>query len=206
MHARSTTVRSRGDTLDAGIAYVRDEVRPAIEAIDGCRGMSLLVDRESNSCIATSAWTDLEAMRASEPLIAPLRDRAAAVFGSTPQAREWEIAVLHREHQVPPGGHARVTWTRVPVGNLDGMLHLFRTSTLEQIEALPGFCSASLLIDRNSGDGALAVVYDDLHTLVASRSPAAALRADSLQETGAQLLDVAEFSIAFARLGVPETV
>ncbi len=206
MHARSTTLRSRAESLDQGVAYVQNVVRPVIEALDGCRGMSLLVDRETNSCIATSAWTHLEAMRDSEPVVAPLRDRAMAVFGSSPQVREWEVAVLHRDHPVPSGAHARVTWTRVPAGNLDAMLYLFRVGTLDQLEALPGFCSASLLIDRASGDGALAVVYDDLDALVASRAPAATLRTDSLEGMGAQLLDVAEFSVAFARLGVPETV
>lgn len=204
MHARSTTLRSRAETLDRGIAHVRDEVRPAIEALDGCRGMSLLVDRETSSCIATSAWTDLEAMRASEPAVAALRDRAMAVFGGTPQIRAWEIAVLHRAHPVPAGAHARVTWTRVPTRAVDGLLYLFRVGTLEQIEGLPGFCSTSLLVDRASGDAALAVVYDDLDALLASRAPAAALRTDSLEGMGAQLVDVAEFSVAFARLRVPE--
>jgi hypothetical protein len=206
VHARSTTLRGRDDALDDGIAYLRDEVRPALEALDGCRGMSLLVDRETASCIATSAWSDLDAMRASESAVAPLRDRAMAVFGSTPQVREWEIAVLHRDHAVPADACARVTWTRVPVDDMDGLVYLFRAGTLEQIEALPGFCSASLLIDRATGDGALAVVYDNLDALAASRHPAAVIRADSLEGMGAQLLDVAEFSVAFAHLGVPETV
>jgi hypothetical protein len=206
VHARSTTLKGRDDALDDGIAYVRDEVRPALEALDGCRGMSLLVDRETASCIATSAWSDLESMRTSESAVAPLRDRAMAVFGGTPEVREWEIAVLHRDHAVPEGACARVTWTRVPVSGMEGLIYLFRAGTLEQIEALPGFCSASLLVDRASGDSALAVVYDDADTLAASRQPAAALRTDSLESMGAQLLDVAEFSVEFAHLGVPETV
>jgi quinol monooxygenase YgiN len=206
MHARSTTVRGRAETFDDALAHVRDEVRPAIEAMAGCRGMSLLVDRDTSSCIATSAWEDVDAMRASEPEVARLRDRTMAIFGSAPQVREWEIAVLHREHAAPDGACARVTWTRVPVARTDSLLYLFRAGTLAQIEALPGFCSASLLLDRASGESALAVVYENGDALAASRSQAAALRADSLEGMGAQLLDVAELTVAFAHLGVPETV
>ena len=206
MHARSTTLRSRAETLDDGIAYVRDEVRPAIESLEGCRGMSLIVDRETASCIATSAWRDQDALRASEAAVAPMRDRAMAIFGSTPQVREWEIAALHRDHPVPYGACARVTWTRVLVSGMDGLIYLFRAGTMDQIQGLPGFCSASLMIDRTTGESALTVVYDDEAALVMSRQPAAALRSDSLESMGAQLLDVAEFSVAFAHLGVPETV
>ena len=45
MHARSTTITGRPEAVDEGIAFVRDEVQPAITAMDGCLGLSLVVDR-----------------------------------------------------------------------------------------------------------------------------------------------------------------
>ena len=77
MYARSTTIEARPESIDAGIAYVRDEVMPALEAMHGCIGISLMVDRETGRCITTTAWEAEEAMRASAEEVAPVRDRAA---------------------------------------------------------------------------------------------------------------------------------
>ena len=81
MYARSTTIQAQPSSIDAGIAHVRDEVMPALRDLEGCVGVSLLVDRESGRCIATSAWESDEAMRGSAERVAPIRDRAAQAFG-----------------------------------------------------------------------------------------------------------------------------
>ena len=81
MYARSTTIQAQPTSIDAGITHMRDKVMPALEAIDGCVGLSLLVDRTSGRCIATSSWESEEAMRASAESLRPMRDRAAGLFG-----------------------------------------------------------------------------------------------------------------------------
>ena len=206
MHARTTTVQGSPERVDAGIAMVRDEVMPALEQMDGCVGLSMLVDRETGGAIVTSSWQDEQSMRATELRAGVMRDRAAMVFNARPEVREWEIAVLHRLRPTGAGACARVTWTKVDPSAVDQQLYLFRVGTLLQIEDLPGFCSASLLVDRASGTSALAVSYESREALTESRDPAMDLRADSTMRMGAQLLDVAEFEIALAHLRVPETV
>ncbi|EUA34784.1 hypothetical protein I552_5573 [Mycobacterium xenopi 3993] len=51
------------------------------------RRVSLLVDRQSGRCIATSAWESDEAMHASAERIQPIRDRAAQMFGGPRRSR-----------------------------------------------------------------------------------------------------------------------
>lgn len=77
MYARSTTIQAQPLSIDIGIAHVRDVVMPALTEIDGCVGLSLLVDRQSGTCIATSSWESIDAMRGSAARVAPIRDRAA---------------------------------------------------------------------------------------------------------------------------------
>ena len=206
MHARSTTFRDRPQALDAGIALVRDEILPVLLELPGCFGLSMLVDRGSGTCIITTAWEDEQALRASAGAVAPLRRRVQEHFGATPAVQAWEIGLLHRAHATGAGARARVTWLRMPRGLVDTQLAAFRSVLLPRAEALPGFCSASLLVDRLTGRAALAVVYDSPEALAASRAGAAALRADVVRRLSSELLDVAELDVALARLRVPETV
>jgi hypothetical protein len=90
-----------------------------LEGVDGYTGLSLLVDRSSGRCIATSAWQSEEAMRASAESIRSIRDRAAEVFGGSADVEEWEIAVLHRDHRSRDGACVRATWVKVNPFALD---------------------------------------------------------------------------------------
>ncbi|ORW28288.1 hypothetical protein AWB91_26485 [Mycobacterium paraense] len=206
MYARSTTIQAQPSSIDAGIAHVRDEVMPALQGMPGCVGVSLLVDRDSGRCIATSAWESDEAMRASTETVRPIRDRAAEMFGGAAETNEWEIAALHRDHRAPEGAGVRATWVKVPEGQMDSGIEFYKSSVLHQLEDLDGFCSASLLIDRASGRGVSSVTFDSLDAMERNRDQASALKIASMREAGVQELDEREFELALAHLRVPELV
>ncbi|OBI56365.1 antibiotic biosynthesis monooxygenase [Mycobacterium sp. E796] len=206
MYARSTTIQAQPSSIDAGIAHVRDEVMPGLQAMAGCIGVSLLVDRESGRCIATSAWESEDAMRASGDQVTPIRDRAAEMFGGTANVEQWEIAALHRDHRAPDGAGVRATWVRVPQGQMDPGIEYFKSSVLPQLEELDGFCSASLLVDRASGRGVSSVTFDSMDAMQRNREQATALKIASMREAGVEELDEREFELALAHLRVPELV
>lgn len=206
MYARSTTFKDRPEAIDDAVVMVRDEVMPAVQAMEGCVGLSMLVDRTSGSCIVTTAWASLPDLESSAPRVAPLRDRAHRLFGSRPEISVWEIAVLHRAHAVGDGACARVTWSRLAHDRMDDHREMFASHLLPQVEQLPGFCSASLLMARDSGLATVAVVYDSREALEANRSAARGLREDAVRRVPSELLDVAEFEVPMAHLRVPETV
>src|SRR5271167_4138544 len=126
MYARSTTIQGQPSSVDAGIAHTRDSVMPALEGIDGCVGLSLLVDRTSGRCIVTTSWESEEAMRASEESIRPVRDRAAELLGGSRQVEEWEIAAMHREHRASEGACVRATWVKVGPDQIDRGIDFYR--------------------------------------------------------------------------------
>ena len=47
MYVRSSTVRGNPQSIDAATAYLRDKVMPAVTALDGYVGLSMLADRDS---------------------------------------------------------------------------------------------------------------------------------------------------------------
>lgn len=186
------------------MAHIRDEVMPALQAVDGCVGLSLLVDRESGRCIATSAWRSEEAMRASEAAVAPVRHRAVEVFAGTATVDEWEIAVVHREQPTGPGARVRATWLRARPELFDRAVEYYRTSVLPSMEELDGFCSASLMLDRTSGRAVSSATFTGQDALDRNRDQARSLRTARLRDLGADQLDVGEFELALAHLRVPE--
>jgi heme-degrading monooxygenase HmoA len=191
-------------SIDAGIAHIRDQVMPTIQGIDGCIGLSMLVDRKSGRCIATSAWQSEESMRASEEQLRPIRGRAAEVLGGSPQVEEWEIAVLHRDHLSGAGASVRATWTQVEPAQLDRAIDVFKLASLPDVEKLEGFCSASLMVNRASGRAVVSVTYDSLDAMQRNRVEATTVRAAASREAGLEVLDVGEFELAVAHLHVPE--
>jgi heme-degrading monooxygenase HmoA len=202
--ARSTTIRARQESIDTGIAQVRDEVMPALLGMDGCIGLSMLVDRQGGRCIATSAWQSEEAMAASEEQLRPMRERVGEMLGGQPEVERWEIAMLHRDHTSNPGACVRATWVRVEPADLDDALEIYRTSVLPGVEGMDGFCSASMLVDRGSGRCVSSVTFDSMDALERSRQQAASMRDLATREARATVLDVCEFELALAHLRVPE--
>jgi quinol monooxygenase YgiN len=208
MYARSTTIRGNPGSLDDAIAYMRDEVWPVMQDMDGCVGLSMMCDRETGRCIATSAWADQQAMQASAEHVAPMRRHMMDRFGAGDdlEVQEWEIAVLHREHPAGDGACARITWTRADPGRVDQVLDMYRASLMPRIQEMPGFCSLSLLVDRDGGRAVGTVVLDGRAHLEQTREQARMLREEGVRIMGIDILDVAEMEVALAHLRVPETV
>lgn len=198
MHARSTTFNGRPEKIDAGIAFVKDEVGPMLDTIDGCRGLSLLVDRETGKCIATSSWENESAMHASDEQLRPIRDRGRDILGASMEMDNWEIAVMHRTHH---GECCRVSWLQ---GDVEAMMETFRVGILPELERTSGFCSGSLLVNRADGLGCATTAWETRAAMEASRSAADEMRSRAAHDAGGQIVDVQMFDLAYAHLHVPE--
>ena len=198
MYARSTTFHGRPGNIEAGIRFVKNEAGPMLDKIEGCRGLSMLVDHETGQCIATSSWASEAAMLASDEPLRPIRDRGRDILGGSMQVDTWEIAVMHRTHH---GECCRVSWLQ---GDLDAMTETFRFGILPELEQTPGFCSASLLVNPSTGLGCTTTAWETRAAMEATRSPADGIRSSAATDTGGEIVDVHEFDLAYAHLHVPE--
>lgn len=204
MHARSTTIQGRPDRIDDAIDFARNEAMPILTSMPGCAGVSLLVERESGRVIVTSSWETAEDMSAADEQLRPLRARGAEIMDGTPSVELWEMAVMHRAHAAPQGACCRVTWLRLNHTDPDRGIELYRTAVLPDVESIEGFCSTSLMVDRERGRACSTTTYDSLEAMAASRDRSWALRESAVREAGVDVIDVAEFELLLAHLRVPE--
>jgi quinol monooxygenase YgiN len=172
--------------------------------MDGCIGISMLVDRVSGRCIVTTAWQSKEAMDATAEQVRPSRERAAELLGGRPQVDEWEIAVMHRDHTSAPGACVRATWLRAQPDQLDRVIDVYKMGILPRLQELDGFCSASLMVDRTEGYIVGSLTFDSREAMERSREQTEELRQRGVRESGAELIEVGEFELALAHLRVPE--
>ena len=200
MYARSTTFQGRPANIDAGIKFFKTEAAPALYRIDGCRGLSLLVDRQTGQSIATSSWESEEAMLASDKQLRAIRDRGRDVLAGPMQIDAWEVAAMHRTQH---GSCARVSWLK---GEIDAMIGTFRVGILPQLEQTPGFCSASLLVDRFGALGCATTVWEDQPAMEASRLAADEMRSRVASDANGEIVEVHEFELAHSHLHIPEMV
>ncbi|WP_025735929.1 hypothetical protein [Mycobacterium genavense] len=207
MYARSFTIDGQPLSVDIGIAHVRNVVMPGMQETDGYIGLSLLVDRQSGRCIATSSWESIASMRASAERVAIIRDHVALMFDGSASVEEWHIASLHRRHRSHEGAFVRATWLKVVPGQLERSMDFYRMAVLPEMERLEGFCSASLMIDHPAGRRAVSCsTFDSQEAMARNSDEASQLRSRRARELGAEIVDVAEFELAIARLRVPELV
>jgi len=206
MYARSTTVRGDPGAMDDTIAYVRNEVMPALMGMSGCVGMSMLCDRESGRCIVTSAWADETSMHATEQSVQDFRRRAAEIMGGEQSAQAWEIAVMHRMHESHDGACARVSWGENDPDRTSDNLETVRMAMLPRLEELPGFCSVSLMVDRATGRSAITSTYDSRADMERAAEAVMGLREEFGPAMGVRITDTATYDVVLHHLRVPETV
>jgi len=206
MYARSSTFRARPESVDAGIEYTRDEVLPAFLGMDGCLGLSMITDRESGLCIATSAWRSAEARSASEEQVGGLRERMAQTLGGPPEVEHWEIALLHRDHRSQQGARVRATWVQADPAQIERLVDFTKAITLPTLDQTPGFCGCSVLVDRATGKGVVTVSFDSAAAEEDSRETARGLRERFVEQTHERIVDVGQFDLVLAHLHVPELV
>lgn len=95
MHARVTTLQLQPDKIDDAVAGLEQNDVPMFKGLDGFKGFTLMVDRQSGKAVANSYWESEEAMRASEEAVKDARASAAETGGasSEPQVERFEVAI-----------------------------------------------------------------------------------------------------------------
>ncbi len=202
MFTRTNTYDGDAGRLDEGIAFARDKVAPLIATLEGNRGMSVLVDRDTGRCMVNSVWTTMQAMRASNTALTPLREQGGQILGSPAASEEWEIALMHEMHPVEAGCGLRVTRVTFDPADADSSIDTVRTTTIPASELLPGFCRLTMLVDRKAGKGMALTSFENPDAMQKSRKKVEQIRKVSTEKAHATVESVHEYELAFTSLAL----
>lgn len=193
MYARVNIVFGEKDKVDAGIERLEKTDRPVVESTSGNRGLVTLVDRDAGVIVATSYWD--EPLHSSEAALTQAREAVAAAAGGDLVVERFEVAG-HRRSSVPaPGAVVVMVRVQLDSGATGNGPATIRDELLPSIAAVEGFCSAEILLDRDSGAGIVVTTWEDAASADRAERVFEPLREDTGQHFGAKLSQVETYSL-----------
>jgi heme-degrading monooxygenase HmoA len=160
MHTRVLTFTGARD-IDAGLAFLREQVAPIMGKQHGYRGLSASADRPGSVLGVLSLWETAEHREASERALVDLRSKGAEIIGAQPTVELFEQLVTEVKSPAPVGSALMVTRVSMDPSAVDENLAYFRSEPLTMIAQRPGFLGLRYLMDRETGRGIVGSTWQD---------------------------------------------
>jgi hypothetical protein len=193
MYARMNIIFGEKDKVGAGIDRIERSDRPVVEATTGNRGLATMVDREAGVIVATSYWD--EPLHSSEAALTEAREAAAAAAGGDLVVERFELAYRALAAAPVSGAAVRMTRVHLDLSAVTDGLAFFGDTVMPAVSAVPGFCSAELLIDRDSGNGIVVTVWNDTDDADRGERALAQLRDTAEVRVGAKFVRSEAYSL-----------
>jgi len=155
MYLRVTAFKSDASKIEAGIAYLREKVIPALKQAPGFLGATCVVDRAKSTGAASTLWESLEAMNKAEQLGQQARiDSEEATGIEVVDVDRFEITALEI-----PGTLAELpSYTRITTAygspeKTDATVKAVRDQVIPTLKQQPGFRSFAAGANRMTGRG-----------------------------------------------------
>jgi hypothetical protein len=205
VYLRVTAFKSDPAKLDAGIAYFRDQVVPAMKRAPGFRGATCIVDRDKSTGAASTLWESLEAMNKAEQLGVQVRTESEESTGiEVIDVDRFEITTLELAEpaaQLP-------AYTRLLLGYGDPAMADKATDTIRDeviplLKREPGFRSYSSGINRMTGRAFTASSWATPEQREASNNVVADLRQRISQSANIYGLELSNVETVVAEVMLP---
>lgn len=161
MYARIVTITGAKD-IDAGIGWLRDQLRPALRDQKGFRGLAVSAERAGGVLEVLTLWDTDADLEASWDALAARRQESLGIFGGQLSMDTYE-ELLREAGSTPPGPGSALMLLPVSMdpATVDENLASFRSQILPRIAACQGFQQIRLLMNRETGYGLGGSVWAD---------------------------------------------
>lgn len=146
--------------LDGGVAYLREQALPVLEAQHGYRGVTASGDRSRGVFGILSIWESESDRAASDSALGKAREEALKVVGGDLTVENFEEVVLEIARPPSPGCGLFVSRVHMDPSTVEGNIKFFKDEVLPQIKSQPGFCGLRNMVDRASGRAIVGSVWE----------------------------------------------
>jgi hypothetical protein len=198
MYARNVVFT--GTDVDRAVEYLDKEVAPVASQQKGFRQMAAAGDRSAGVVSVLTVWETREDQQASDSAMAKLREDGVERFGGELASVDvFEQVVMELGQNPPqPGCVIRIQDTHLSVDRIDELIEFFRNDILPGILSNPDVRAVRNLINRQTGEGRISVVYSDQAALKASDS-ARKERMATASERGVQFGEARVLEVLYNR-------
>jgi heme-degrading monooxygenase HmoA len=195
MFARHLYVLVDPRRIDEAIAATQKKGREMLREQPGYSGMAMFADRDLGKLLIASIWDSEQACRDSDEALRERRAELLRPFAATVSVDIFEIASVHRVRDSGEGAAMRRHVLEHEAADADRLIEAFNSRAADR-ESVPGFCRATVFVDRSRGRSVIGLIYADREALIGSRSVSAEVRADlSRQFEGLSLRSLEEFDV-----------
>jgi heme-degrading monooxygenase HmoA len=206
MFVRATRLKAPSDRIDALIGDFKESVVPAVKKLAGNRGAILLVDRDNGIGLGLTYWEDEASLKASDDAGTSLRGQVAQAAGATIEdVDRFELAIQERTGPPRAGTFVRITDVQGDPARVEDGIRYSRDVAVPAVRAHKGFRAFITSVNRQTGRGITATVWETLEDLKASESAIAPIREGAVKATGATSVRVEIMESVFVELSLPVT-
>ena len=201
MHARLVTIT--GTDVDAAVKFLEETVAPMASQQKGFRQLAAAGDRSRRLLSALTVWDSKADLDASESAFAKARKEVLETFGGQLSVEIFEQVAWQTGATPPQRGCVlqTVAYTIDPA-RVDDHVAWFTSEVLPMIMATSGVRAARNMVNRETGEGRVGVVYSDR----ASLDAAAANRAQRMataRSRGMEFGDDQVLDVLYGRMAAP---
>ena len=175
MQVRVITI-SGVTNVDAGVNLIRDQVLPICQAQKGYLGTTVSADRANSLVGIITMWETAEDREASNDALAQSRIDVANAVGGSFTVENYEQVVMEANAMPAVGSALSVARLSMSPDQMDANIDYFRSTPMPEMLATSGVQAVRNLVNRETGQAIVGVVFSDADAMAAAAGAAASRR------------------------------
>jgi hypothetical protein len=203
LQARVNLITLDPDELGDSVKFIEGTVCPEAERQHGSLGVTLYANADVGVLLLESFWATRDALRLAEQRITLDCPEELRRASGTICIERYRVPVFESDAPLEVGDGLQLTRMGFEPPRVEDAVEVYGDTAVPWLAGLEGFRAALLLVDRESGHSISEVIWRDDQAMAASRSTAAAVRANTCAATGGIVRAVEEYGLVFTSLRKP---